>query len=1510
MSRQPGERPILAVRGWRSQQALLFGVLLLLGTASDTFAAAKRDILAGSRELKARAATLRPLTSASASAITRDVGAIAVIEHDGSVYDANTPAGIPNYAPRASVAQTFYQTHGDFYDFLIVFTNFEFDTTVGGGQAIAFHNYVRNDVQGINLPIGDNGPAFGSPSRLLGYIDMAAIARYTSAPLMARAGVPLSASPGDEGFRDSLNVLAHEIGHQWLAHARFSRGASDPLSLDLLGADDSHWSYLLDSDGSLLYGADWTARGDGTYRADRVLSGYSALDLYLMGFLDSAKVAPFTLLRNPAVDAKRPVREGDVVSASPETVTIDQVLAAEGPRSPGYASAPKTFRVGFIFLTSPGVEPSAADLEAVESLRQAFVTHFFALTRGVALAETSLAEEPAGDVAPAPDMAKALAWLLSQQALDGQWEDASSTTIRDTVASLDALLAVGQGGAPRDRARLWLQGAAPTSFDFLARRASGLSLGSLTSADRASLARTILAQQNADGGFGPDTDFASDPLDTALALRSLAALQYPADAAVRRAVARLGTLRVALGGWPAVSEAGELSTVATAHVLLALQDWRALPEAQVLLPGGLTALLSRRNPDQGFGESPSTSYATALALQALMRAGTAQEILDGAITWLQANQLSDGSWDGSVYATALALGAVNGAAPNLVVPPDGVTFDLPSPEEGEVVRVVASVRNVGQKASGTSVARLFDGDPERTAPVAEAAVPALAPGASAEVSFQLDTAGRAGTRTLYVVADAAREVPESREDDNATSKALTVKGLLPDLAILPGDLRVEPYPPEAGETVQVLVTVRNAGERGSTPCVLRVLRGSPRDGGVAMGDLVLPAIESGGALTLSLHWDTTGQQGDHDLYAVADAAFEVYESDELNNEASLAVRVTGPGASGVDLELTQVAVAPGTLQTLPQAVEVRALVRNLGRDRAISTVALFEGEPTPGTPLASLPVNLAGRSSTSVVFPLTVNSSGDRLYVVQADSESLVPETDETNNTGYAALVDPRNTADAEVRPEELTLSTSELVVGDTLQVTAVVRNRGTMPFTDLPVILGHADASGVGELARQTVTLAPGTSTDVTFTWLASIQGETVPLVVRADPFDLLVEVSEANNTAPFSVRVRPSALSNLSVSGADVSFTPDPPLEGASATVSVVVRNTSAVAAEPFVVRFYRGDPEANGSPIGETTVAGLPAGASATASVTWSPVDARGAQGLFVVADALEQLEEYSEEDNRAFRPFAITGLPDVVLVTADTSLDPGYPRTGETITIRATVRNLGQQAAGESVLRAYEGPGTPGTPIGEATIPALAPGQSATLAIAWTPDGSPGERRLAIVADADDTVREQDEGNNLARRTVLVQNADLYLTEPYFSPDGDGIKDETTLGYRATGVVSVVVSNSRGQKVRTLAKDAPASGSVTWDGRHDKGQLLWDGSVHVHDRRRGPTRPGARPGRPGHESQPDPRRRGHGAPGHAEHDLRAALRLRQLDLDRAGLDAERRRGPVHHQLSLGGPSFLGC
>ena len=110
--------------------------------------------------------------------------------------------------------------------------------------------------------------------------------------------------PTHPDFERVLDVLAHEIWHRWGAfiHLQDESGADSDV---LLGKDGAHWSYLLDTQGSVGYGAKWRENGDGSFDAVTTGKFFSPLDLYLMGFNDSAEVPPFFLIDNPEIDRFR-----------------------------------------------------------------------------------------------------------------------------------------------------------------------------------------------------------------------------------------------------------------------------------------------------------------------------------------------------------------------------------------------------------------------------------------------------------------------------------------------------------------------------------------------------------------------------------------------------------------------------------------------------------------------------------------------------------------------------------------------------------------------------------------------------------------------------------------------------------------------------------------------------------------------------------------------------------------------------------------------------------------------------------------------------------------------------------------------------------------------------------------------------------------------------------------------------------------------------------------------------
>ncbi len=111
-----------------------------------------------------------------------DYGNVTVMEVEGN-YEIKNSNGTISSLPREEIAKEFLRDNPDEYDFLVIFTNFDF--TMPDADAKAFYLEIKNDVQGIGKPIFDNSSLFGSNGKLQGLqgsIDMGNIAKYHNRP--------------------------------------------------------------------------------------------------------------------------------------------------------------------------------------------------------------------------------------------------------------------------------------------------------------------------------------------------------------------------------------------------------------------------------------------------------------------------------------------------------------------------------------------------------------------------------------------------------------------------------------------------------------------------------------------------------------------------------------------------------------------------------------------------------------------------------------------------------------------------------------------------------------------------------------------------------------------------------------------------------------------------------------------------------------------------------------------------------------------------------------------------------------------------------------------------------------------------------------------------------------------------------------------------------------------------------------------------------------------------------
>jgi len=215
-----------------------------------------------------------------------------------------------------AAAQQFYGYYHDDYDFLqIVYTEPFY-------PANRYHFSVRNDVDGIGATKFNSAAQYGSAGKLQG----------------------ITVYPVDFFFDAGETAFSHELGHQWVLFLKNSVLQPGP-----------HWPPSTMAHGVMGFNIPGSSvGGDFPYDVTAVTATtarltdaavtkeFSDFDLYLMGLLPASAVAPGIVVQGTPCS-------GCVLPSS--TITINDVIAVNGPRLPAASSAQKSFTVAVVVIS-------------------------------------------------------------------------------------------------------------------------------------------------------------------------------------------------------------------------------------------------------------------------------------------------------------------------------------------------------------------------------------------------------------------------------------------------------------------------------------------------------------------------------------------------------------------------------------------------------------------------------------------------------------------------------------------------------------------------------------------------------------------------------------------------------------------------------------------------------------------------------------------------------------------------------------------------------------------------------------------------------------------------------------------------------------------------------------------------------------------------------------------------------------------------------------------------------
>lgn len=320
--------------------------------------------------------------------------------------------------------------------------------------------------------------------------------------------------------------------------------------------------------------------------------------------------------------------------------------------------------------------------------------------------------------------------------------------------------------------------------------------------------------------------------------------------------------------------------------------------------------------------------------------------------------------------------------------------------------------------------------------------------------------------------------------------------------------------------------------------------------------------------------------------------------------------------------------------------------------------------------------------------------------------------------------------------------------------VDALLSNLGAGGATTLSLDVGDdgsTDYSYNGSLSQPTA-LGVSTLTTAYNTYIQShaAVGGYIDVPVR-------VTINRQADVMLTNMALTPGAGLDLAVSSPDL-VVGCPGAPGCLATegytpipITVTLHNTGNQNASSAVVGYYAGNPQAGGRLLGNSYVATIPAGGTATANFNWSTEGFRGNQTLYAFVDPPNAIAETLENNNIVSQTVYIKTKPD--LRVGSISLDRTDRIAGEPIVATIVISNTGEtdSLAHTTLISATGqlGDGSAG-PLPTSIVTAT---NAVTLSTSFTPSLF-GAHVITVTADSGGGVTESNETNNVLTRTVYV------------------------------------------------------------------------------------------------------------------------------------------------------------
>ena len=401
--------------------------------------------------------------------------------------------------------------------------------------------------------------------------------------------------------------------------------------------------------------------------------------------------------------------------------------------------------------------------------------------------------------------------------------------------------------------------------------------------------------------------------------------------------------------------------------------------------------------------------------------------------------------------------------------------------------------------------------------------------------------------------------------------------------------------------------------------------------------------------------------------------------------------------------------------------------------------------------------------------------------------------------------------------------STTNPARGAVVNLTANITNTGVVTAYD--VLVRFTDITTGDVIADSSIaSIAPGAHSNITVKWTAVYPVGQHTLNVTVDPFEVIPQLSRANNWNQTNVMVQ--GVPDLGILPGQISLNPASPVTNSTVSIRADITNAGDNMDRSVVISFYD---VFHGLKIliGNFTLPAIRSGQTGVALMTWQHM-LPGDHNITVVIDEKNILLEASKSNNKAGLVVKVLNYPDLVatnvqfkLTSSGTVVTQAF--IGDSVTLTGTIMNTGESVASDFLVRFWLGTPQTGTKVGDVVVTSLTSGSTTDVQIAWTTtvlqEGGRNQSRLITVevnpfTHGNDTpIIETTYTNNIVSGSLLVvdNRADLWFPTGVSVKPSGGTNSTSSAVQGQTIVISFTMANkglkpATGSLLEIYAKDS--------------------------------------------------------------------------------------------------------